>query len=117
MIKYIFTDDQTDPNLVSDELHEHPFDALEFATGSMLAQVNVVRAVLKQCDATEMLWAFAILGHAQPLNGRRIVHHLGDLFLQRHSGDQVVHTLFNGQGEFLIRRVRIGSHVLLLKIK
>lgn len=35
-----------------------------------------------------------VTGDVQALDGRRIEDHLGDLFLQRHLGNQAVHALF-----------------------
>ncbi len=37
--------------------------------------------------------------NSEPLDGRRIVHELGDFFLQRHAGDQIVHAAFGSLRE------------------
>jgi hypothetical protein len=52
-----------------------------------------------------------VLRHLQPRDGRGLVHHLRDLFFQRHPRDQVVDPLFERQRGIEIRRTRIVGAV------
>ncbi len=51
----------------------------------------------RAADAVQALVPPVVLGHAEPLDGRRRVHHLRDLLGQRHARDEVVHALCDGQ--------------------
>src|SRR5689334_6537478 len=44
-------------------------------------------------DTVEALVPPIVSGDAEPVDGRRIVHHLPDFFFERHAGDQVVYPL------------------------
>ena len=71
----------------------HAMHKLRVPGGGHADDLREIRGVSGEGDAVQALVPPVILGHAQARDGRSVVAHLRDLFLQGHATDKIVDTL------------------------